>query len=372
GPADPRRPPAVRRPFRLRALEGPARAAGRARGRRGRAGHLAPPEAGQGARRPGARRPGGAVLPARRLRGRPGQRRVHRVLGRGRVRPGPRARPAPDLRRVLREVRRVHPRRPLPRRPGGRPRRAGHRAPAAGRPDLRRPRLGAQRDLHRRRRARRAARGGDRRAARRHRRHLRRWRPARRHGSGRHLLLRPAEGLRRRRRAVGGGDEPGRAGARCRDRGVRPLDPAVPVAGHGRRQLAQGPDLQHPRRRHAVPDGRAGRVDAGARRAGRVRRTHRGLVGPALRLGRVVGVRDAVRGRPRPPLAGGGHGRLHRGGGRGGGRAGAAGQRDRRHGALPQARAQPAAHRDVPGGRAGGRHRAHGVHRLGRHAARRV
>ena len=60
------------------------------------------------------------------------------------------ARAAPHLRRVLREVRRVDEGRPVPRRPGDRQGRAGLRSGAAGRPELRRPRLGAQRDLHRR------------------------------------------------------------------------------------------------------------------------------------------------------------------------------------------------------------------------------
>ena len=44
-------------------------------------------------------------------------------------------------------------------------------------------------------------------------------------------------------------------------------------------------------------------------------------------------------------------------------REGLARQRHRRHRALPQARPQPAAHRDVPGGRAGRRRGADGVHR---------
>ena len=54
----PGRAQARRRPLRLRPVEGPARAAGQA-GHRGRpsAGHLSPPEAGQGPRRPRPRRP---------------------------------------------------------------------------------------------------------------------------------------------------------------------------------------------------------------------------------------------------------------------------------------------------------------------------
>ena len=84
---------------------------------------------------------------------------VHGVLGRRGVRAGARARAAPDLRRVLGEVRRLHR--------SGAPfladpvivkADAGQRPGPAARPELRRARLGAQRDLHRRRRSRRAAR----------------------------------------------------------------------------------------------------------------------------------------------------------------------------------------------------------------------
>ena len=62
-------------------------------------------------------------------------------------------------------------------------------------------------------------------------------RPARRRRAGRRLLLRAAEELRRRRRPVHRPAEPGGAGARRRARGLGPVDPAVPVAGHRRRQL---------------------------------------------------------------------------------------------------------------------------------------
>ena len=60
------------------------------------------------------------------------------------------------------------------------------------------------------------------------------------------------------------------------------------------------------------------------------------------------------------------HDRLRRRGRRGRGRGHAAGQRDRRHRAVPQARAQPAAHRHVPGDRARRRQGADRVHRLRR------
>ena len=72
--------------------------------------------------------------------------------------------------------------------------------------------------------------------------------------------------------------------------------------------------------------------------SGAVARTTR-LVRPALRLGGEVGVRDAVRGRPRAPVARRRHDRLRRLGGRRGGREDPARQRRRRHRALPQARA---------------------------------
>ena len=57
----------------------------------------------------------------------------------------------------------------------------------------------------------------------------------------------------------------------------------------------EGPDLQHPGRRHAVPAGRPDRLAALPRRALRRRRAHPHVLGPALRLGGEVGVRDPVR-----------------------------------------------------------------------------
>ena len=81
----------------------------------------------------------------------------------------------------------------------------------------------------------------------------------------------------------------------------------------------------------------------------------------SVRLGREIAVRGPVRGRPGAAVAGRRHDRLRRPGGRGRGREGAACERHRRHRAVPQARAQPAAHRHVPGGgpgRRGGADRA--------------
>ena len=78
------------------------------------------------------------------------------------------------------------------------------------------------------------------------RRHLRRRRPAGRRRRVRRLLLRPAEGLRLRRRPLAGADQPGRdrpdRGARRRR---RPLAARIPLAADRAGELAQGPDLQH-------------------------------------------------------------------------------------------------------------------------------
>ena len=154
-----------------------------------------------GAVRAGLRRP---VRAARRLGDRARQRRHHRVLGRRHVRPRRAAQPAPRVRRVLVEVRRglrggAAPRRPAwssPRRPGRPPRRRRRRRRRPLRPH-------PQRDLDRRGDGRCAARPAPPTAARRRRRHLRRRRAAVGPGRGRRLLLRPAEVLRLRRRAVG-------------------------------------------------------------------------------------------------------------------------------------------------------------------------
>ena len=124
---DPRRPPARRRPLRLRSLEGPPR--GRRRpGRPSRTylgtSHRQAPVQLHG--QPAAQRPGRDVRPARRLRDHARQRRLHRLLGRRHLRPDRAAQPAPQLRRVLVEVRRGVGRRPVPRRPGRRDERARH------------------------------------------------------------------------------------------------------------------------------------------------------------------------------------------------------------------------------------------------------
>ena len=118
-----------------------------------------------------------------------------------------------------------------------------------------------QRDVHRRGHAGPPPGGRGRRRARPGRRHQRGGRDRGGRGRVRRVLLRAAEVLRRRRRAVGGAAvaRGGRAGRP--DHGQRPLHPGVPVPADRDRQLQAAADLQHPRRGDAVPAGRAGRVD---------------------------------------------------------------------------------------------------------------
>ena len=93
------------------------------------------------------------------------------------------------------------------------------------------------------------------------------------------------------------------------------------------------------------------------------------VLGHALRLGRAHVLRLPLRPRPGPPLAGHRHHRLRGAASTRRDRRHPARQRDRRHRALPQARPQPAADRDVPGDRPGRRRGADHLHRLGRRAA---
>ena len=94
-----------------------------------------------------------------------------------------------------------------------------------------------------------------------------------------------------------------------------------------------------------------------------VNRTAR-LLRPPLRLGRRGRLRDPLCRRSGEALACRRHDRLRRAGRRRRARRDPAGQRHRRRRALPQAGPQPAARRHVPGGRAGRRGSAHGLHRL--------
>ena len=81
-------------------------------------------------------------------------------------------------------------------------------------------------------------------------------------------------------------------------RSVRPLDPGVHRPVDRPRQQPQGPDVQHAGAGHAVPRRRAGRVDQRQRRP-RVGGVALRPVGrDPLRLGRGVELRDAVRRRP--------------------------------------------------------------------------
>ena len=94
-------PEARRRPVRLRTLQGPPEAlaalAREGASVLGTSHRQAPVKNLVG----GSARASATCSRCRRLRGHPGQRRHHGVLGRRRARPGPRAGAAPDLRRVL-------------------------------------------------------------------------------------------------------------------------------------------------------------------------------------------------------------------------------------------------------------------------------
>ena len=86
---------------------------------------------------------------------------------------------------------------------------------------------------------------------------------------------------------------------------------------------------------------------------------------PSLRVGDGARVGHPVRRGSGQAIAGGRHDRLRRRRRRRRAGGDAARQRHRRHRALPQAGAQPAAHRHVPGHRSRRRAGAHRVHRLG-------
>ena len=283
-----------------------------------------------------------------------------------------RARPAPHLRRVLAEVRQGDRRRAVPRRPDRGRGRARRRARADRRPRRRRDRLGPQRDLDRgdgrgRAPGRRRRRPGP------DRRHLRRRRPAGRRRRGRRLLLRPAEGLRRRRRPLAR-----RCSARPRSPGSR-SSTAPPTAGsrHSsrcrRRSTTRARSRPTTRRRWrpcccsptrssgcsatAASTGASAHLrllgatsTAGPRRA----TSRRPFVADPAKRSLVVGTIDFDDAVDAAAIAGD-----------------AARQRHRRHRALPQARPQPAADRDVPRGRARRRRGADRLHRLGDRERRR-
>ncbi|CAA9359608.1 MAG: Phosphoserine aminotransferase, partial [uncultured Nocardioidaceae bacterium] len=338
-----------RRPLRCRPVQDP-RGCPAGTGGHGHLadGHQPPPGAGAQHRGPGPRRARAALRSPGGLRGGAGQRRRHRLLGHRHLRADPRAQPAPGVRRVQQQVRpgredgavagRVE--RPLER--------AGHATDAGGRERRGRLRLGAQRDVHRsdgagaprrRRRRRRAGAGG---------RHLGGRRPPRRPEPGRRLLLRSAEGLRLRRWPVARRDVTRGAGPGGRARRRWALDTRLLRPADRDRQQPEEPDLQHSFGRDAVPHGRAARLDERPGRSQGDGRPHHGKLRSPLRLGREEQLRDAVRRGAGRALAGGRHHRLRRADRRRRDRHGVAVQRHRGHRALPQARTQPAAGRDVP------------------------
>ena len=122
----------------------------------------------------------------------------------------------------------------------------------------------------------------------------------------------PQKSFGSRRRPVVRAAEPRRPGADRRAARIRSLDPAVPLASHGARELAQRADLQHARARDAVAARRAAALDARGRRPDVVRRPHPRHLAAPVRLGRAAPARDAVRGRPGEALAGRRHDRLRR------------------------------------------------------------
>ena len=263
-----------------------------------------------GAVRDGPRR---AVRASRRLRGRARQRRHDGLLGRRRRLARPRAGPPPDLWRVLAEVRQGDRRRALPRGPDPGRGRARRRSRADRRPRRRRDRLGPQRDLDRRHgRGPPPAGAGDAlvlidgtSGA---------GGPAPRPGRGRRLLLRPAEGLRRRRRALAGaaqpgGDRPDR-GARRR-RGTAGSRRSSRCRPRSRTRARTRPTTRRRWRPCCCSPTRSSGCSA-ERRARVVRRPHHGLLGAPLRLGRGGRLRVAVRRRPGEALARRRHDRLRR------------------------------------------------------------
>ncbi len=247
----------------------------------------------------------------------------------------------------------------------GRPR---HARDPARRGGHRRLRLAAQRDLDRRHGPGPACRGRRRRRARPRRRDLRCRRPPRRHQPDRRLLLRPAEVLRLRRRALARALLPRRARSRRGDRRDRPLGARLLQPAHRHRQLAARTRRTTPLQSPLWPcwttqlqwlNGNGGLDWATARTKDSSSRLYDWaektsyatpyVADPAARS-QVVGTIDFDDAIDAAAVA-----------------KVAARQRHRRRRALPQARPQPAARRDVPG--RGARRRQHadqgrGVRRL--------
>ena len=302
------------------------------------------------ARRPRPRRPARAVRAARRLRGRARQRRHDRVLGRRRVRPGrASARCTSSFGEFSAKFADGRPtaRRSSPTRSSSRP--SPGDAPA---PRGRRRRPTSSRWAHNETSTgvMVAGRSGRRRGDALVRRSTRPRAPAACRvdvGAGRRLLLRAAEVLRLRRRAVARAAQPGRASSGSSEIAAsRPLDPGVPRPRDRARQLAsrtRPTTRRRSRRCSCSPTSSTGcsatAASTGASRARRASSSHlygwaeaaafaTPFVADPAKRSLVVGTIDFDDARRRR-----------------GGRRDAARQRHRRHRAVPQARPQPAADR---------------------------
>ena len=178
--------------------------------------------------------------------------------------------------------------------------------------------------------------------------HVGRGRPARRPRAVRRLLLRAAEVLRRRRRDLARAVlTRGRRTHRA-PRRDRPVGAAVAQPADRARELPARPDLQHARAREPVPARRHHRVDARPTAGSSSRR--RAATGSAEIVygwAEASEWADAVRGQAVGAQPRERDHRLRRRGRRQRDRRGAPRQRHRRHRVVPQARAQPAPHRDV-------------------------
>ena len=190
---------------------------------------------------------------------------------------------------------------------------------------------------------------------------------------GRRLLLRPAEGVRRRWRALAGAAEPGRDRARRGARRRRRAAGSRPSSRCRRRSRtrARTRPTTRPRSRPCFSSPiRSSGCSAGGGLEWCVGRTERLVAGP-LRMGGGAPI-SRRRSSPTRPSARWSSGRststrpsTPRRWPR------PAGERDRRRRALPQARPQPAADRDVPDRRPRRRRGSHRLHRLGDRERRR-
>ncbi|CAA9263892.1 MAG: Phosphoserine aminotransferase, partial [uncultured Arthrobacter sp.] len=365
GPVDSHRSAAPGRPVWCGPIEGPrGAAAGPHRGQSVDPRHLPPAEAGEEPRRCRPRRPLHLLRGAGRLRGGPRGGRFDRVLGRRGLRAGGVEGSAPLLRRVRLEVRRRHRQGTLPRAFLDPLLRARDPATACRGGRGGRLCLAAERDLDGRRGARRACRRRRRRGTGAHRRHLGRRRTGGRRLPVRCLLLRAAEELRLRRRAVAGVVLPRRAGAGGAHRRLGPVDPGFPQPADGDRELAAEPDLQHAVTGDPGDAQRAGRMASRQWRHGVRGGPHRRFGRAGLLLGRGLPRRHPLRRAPGGPVERHRHHRHRYADPCRTGRVSAARQRHCRRRALPEARQEPAAHRHLRLDRSGRCFGAAGLHRL--------